>query len=195
MAPPPVRHATVVKVRPENWQAEPEVWDRPSAYKDRSLVFDAGGAVLAEALFLEYREASGEILTPELFCGPMSPRGCVRSRPSGRCQSILPTLMRVRTRGSKPCRKISPALAVAPIKACQACFRPVTEDGLPFYRPRSGCCDDHWKSALNGPATGEAMSELLLDGGRGTSTSRHSRPFERDTPSRGSSLPRSSDDR
>jgi glycine/D-amino acid oxidase-like deaminating enzyme len=29
------------------------------------------------------------------------------------------------------CRNISPALAGAPIKARQACFRPVTEDGLP----------------------------------------------------------------
>jgi glycine/D-amino acid oxidase-like deaminating enzyme len=36
-------------------------------YKGQSLVFETGGATPAEALFLEYREASGEILTPELF--------------------------------------------------------------------------------------------------------------------------------
>jgi hypothetical protein len=36
-------------------------------YKGQSLVFETGGAVPAEALFLEYHEASGEILTPELF--------------------------------------------------------------------------------------------------------------------------------
>jgi glycine/D-amino acid oxidase-like deaminating enzyme len=74
-------------------------------YKGHSLVFETGGAVPAEALFLEYREASGEILTPELFRGPMVPRGCVRSRPWGRCRSILPMLplMRARTRGSKRC--------------------------------------------------------------------------------------------
>jgi hypothetical protein len=36
-------------------------------YKGHSLVFETGGAIPAEALFLEYREASGEILTPELF--------------------------------------------------------------------------------------------------------------------------------
>jgi glycine/D-amino acid oxidase-like deaminating enzyme len=30
------------------------------------------------------------------------------------------------------CRNISPVLAAAPIKAWQTCFRPVTEDGLPF---------------------------------------------------------------
>ena len=36
-------------------------------YKGHSLVFETGGTIPAEALFLEYREASGEILTPELF--------------------------------------------------------------------------------------------------------------------------------
>src|SRR5262245_47742630 len=36
-------------------------------YKGHSLVFEIGGTIPAEALFLEYREASGEILTPELF--------------------------------------------------------------------------------------------------------------------------------
>ena len=158
-------------------------------------MFDAGGAVLAEALFLEYREASGEILTPELFCGPMSPRGCVRSRPSGRCQSILPTLMRVRTRGSKP---VSEDLAGARRGADQSVpgMLPAGHGRRPsFLSAPFRVLRRPLESALNGPATGEAMSELLLDGGRGTSTSRHSRPFERDTPSRGSSLPRSSDDR
>src|ERR1700741_4968722 len=32
-----------------------------------SLVFETGGSIPAEALFLEYRAANGEILTPELF--------------------------------------------------------------------------------------------------------------------------------
>jgi glycine/D-amino acid oxidase-like deaminating enzyme len=36
-------------------------------YKGHSLVFKTGSAISAEALFLEYREASGELLTPELF--------------------------------------------------------------------------------------------------------------------------------
>ncbi len=36
-------------------------------YKGHSLVFETGEAVPAEALFLEYQEASGEILAPELF--------------------------------------------------------------------------------------------------------------------------------
>jgi glycine/D-amino acid oxidase-like deaminating enzyme len=79
-------------------------------YKGHSLVFETGGAIPAEALFLEYREASGEILTPELFPrADGTTRVCAISS-TGRCRSILPMLrrlMRVRTRGSKRCVGIS----------------------------------------------------------------------------------------
>jgi glycine/D-amino acid oxidase-like deaminating enzyme len=104
-------------------------------YKGHSLVFETGGTIPAEALFLEYREASGEILTPELFpradgttwvCAistiaplPVDPNDVA---PDEGAHARLEAL----------CRNISPALAAAPIKARQACFRPVTEDGLPL---------------------------------------------------------------
>ena len=45
------------------WLPLPAVW----GCKGHSLVFETGETIPAEALFLEYREASGEILTPELF--------------------------------------------------------------------------------------------------------------------------------
>jgi glycine/D-amino acid oxidase-like deaminating enzyme len=68
------------------------------------------------------------------------------------------------------CRNISPVLAAAPIKARQVCFRPVTEDGLPLIGAVPGVdggfvATGHsvW-GMLNAPATGEAMSELILDG-------------------------------
>jgi glycine/D-amino acid oxidase-like deaminating enzyme len=69
------------------------------------------------------------------------------------------------------CRNISPALAAAPIKAWQACFRPVTEDGLPFIGAVPGVDGAYVATGhgvwgmLNAPATGEATSELILDGG------------------------------
>ena len=68
------------------------------------------------------------------------------------------------------CRNISPALAAAPIKARQTCFRPVTEDGLPFIGAVPGVDGAYVATGhsvwgmLNAPATGEAMSELILDG-------------------------------
>jgi hypothetical protein len=46
-------------------------------------VFETGRTIPTEALFLEYREASGEILTPELFekpsTRPVGPRPILRS--------------------------------------------------------------------------------------------------------------------
>src|SRR5262249_34164319 len=68
------------------------------------------------------------------------------------------------------CRNISPALAAAPIKARQACFRPVTADGLPLIGAVRGVDGAYVATGhnvwgmLNAPATGEAMAELILDG-------------------------------
>jgi glycine/D-amino acid oxidase-like deaminating enzyme len=69
------------------------------------------------------------------------------------------------------CRNISPVLAAAPVKVRQTCFRPVTQDGLPLIGavPRAAgayVATGHsvW-GMLNAPATGEALSELILEGG------------------------------
>jgi glycine/D-amino acid oxidase-like deaminating enzyme len=136
-------------------------------------VFETGGAIPAEALFLEYREASGEILTPELFpradgttwvCA-MSTIGPLPVDPAD-----VAADEGAHARLEALCRNISPALAAAPIKAWQACFRPVTEDGLPFIGAVPGVDGAYVATGhsvwgmLNAPATGEAMSELILHG-------------------------------
>ena len=142
-------------------------------YKGHSLVFETGGTVPAEALFLEYREASGEILTPELF-----PRAdgttwvCAISTigPLPIDPADVAADEGAHARLEALCRNISPALAAAPIKARQACFRPVTEDGLPLIGAVPGIDGAYVATGhsvwgmLNAPATGEAMSELILDG-------------------------------
>ena len=61
-------------------------------YKGHSLVFETAGRIPAEALFLEYREANGEILTPSYFRAQMAPRtrsaqGC---RDDEACRLLLP---------------------------------------------------------------------------------------------------------
>ena len=142
-------------------------------FKGHSLVFETGEAIPAEALFLEYQEASGEILTPELF-----PRAdgttwvCAIS--SDRPLPIDPAEVApddgAHARLEAMCRTISPALAAAPIVARQACFRPVTEDGLPLIGAVPGVAGAYVATGhsvwgmLNAPATGEAMAELILDG-------------------------------
>ncbi|HEY7245412.1 MAG TPA: FAD-binding oxidoreductase [Xanthobacteraceae bacterium] len=142
-------------------------------YKGHSLVFETGGSIPAEALFLEYREASGELLAPELF-----PRAdgttwvCAISTigPLPVDPADVAADEGAHARLEALCRNISPALAAAPVKARQACFRPVTEDGLPLIGAVPGVDGAYVATGhsvwgmLNAPATGEAMSELILDG-------------------------------
>jgi glycine/D-amino acid oxidase-like deaminating enzyme len=142
-------------------------------YKGHSLVFETGKTIPAEALFLEYQEASGEILTPELF-----PRAdgttwvCAVSSdapvPIDPADVVADDGAHARLEAM--CRTISPVLAAATIVARQACFRPVTEDGLPLIGGVPGVDGAYVATGhsvwgmLNAPATGEAMAELILDG-------------------------------
>jgi glycine/D-amino acid oxidase-like deaminating enzyme len=129
------------------WLPLPAVFD----YKGHSLVFETGETIPAEALFLEYREASGEILTSELFpradgttwvCA-ISSVGPLPVDPA----DVAPD-QSVRARIEALCRNISPALAAAPIKARQACFRPVTEDGLPLINPIGRFPSSSWSATI-----------------------------------------------
>ena len=142
-------------------------------FKGHSLIFETGGAIPAEALFLEYQEAGGEMLTPELFpradgttwvCA-VSSTGPLPVDPA----DVAPD-EGAHERLEAMCRDISPVLAEAPIVARQACFRPVTEDGLPLIGRVPGVAGAYMATGhsvwgmLNAPATGEAMAELILDG-------------------------------
>jgi len=141
--------------------------------KGHSLVFQTGTKLPAEALFLECREATGAVQTPELFpradgttyvCaisseGPL-PIDPARVTPDPGAIERLQAM----------CTELSPALGNAKILARQACFRPITRDGLPLIGPVAGVEGAYIATGhsvwgiLNGPATGEAMSELILDG-------------------------------
>jgi glycine/D-amino acid oxidase-like deaminating enzyme len=147
----------------------------PAVYglKGHSLVFDTGTRVPPEALFLEVREASGGMLSPELF-----PRSdgttyvCAISSESPLPvdpAAVSPDPGAIE-RLEQMCRAMSPVLASSEILARQACYRPVTRDGLPLIGrvPRvegAYVATGHsvW-GILNAPATGEAMAELIVDG-------------------------------
>jgi glycine/D-amino acid oxidase-like deaminating enzyme len=125
------------------------------------------------ALFVELETADGEIETPELLprtdgttyvCGlsseaslPVDPAQ-VREEPGApqRLHELIATVV--------------PDLAKAEVMAVQACFRPVTADGMPLIGAvpqveSAYVATGHsvW-GMLNGPATGEAMAELIVDG-------------------------------
>ena len=141
--------------------------------KGHSLVFDTGSTVPAEALFLEYREATGDTLSPELFprsdgttyvCA-ISSQSPLPADPS----RVVPdegAIERLEIMSDR----LSPALDGAKILARQACFRPVTQDGLPLIGRIVGLngafvATGHsvW-GILNAPATGEAMADLIVHG-------------------------------
>jgi glycine/D-amino acid oxidase-like deaminating enzyme len=141
--------------------------------KGHSLVFDTGERVPAQALFLEYQEASGAVQAPELF-----PR---RDGTTYVCAISSESPLPVDPADVAPdpgaierleamCREMSPALRAAGIVARQACYRPVTRDGLPLIGRVLGLDNAYVATGhsvwgiLNAPATAEAMAELIVDG-------------------------------
>jgi glycine/D-amino acid oxidase-like deaminating enzyme len=151
--------------------------------KGHSVTLAAAG-VPAHALFVDYRLADGRRLEPEIFprpdgevyvCGmadpaplPDSPEGVLVSEEA--CAVLAGAAGRVSTR-----------LAAAPIIRSQACYRPVTDDGLPLIGPVSEVAGvfvatghGPW-GMLNAPATGRALAELIVEG---TASSVDLRPFD-----------------
>lgn len=141
--------------------------------KGHSLVFDTQSSVPAEALFLEYHEGSHGLQSPEVFpradgttyvCA-ISSEGPLPLDPG----AVVPDPGAIE-RLEAICSRLSPVLAKAPILARQACFRPVTQDGLPLIGPITGLKGAYVATGhsvwgiLNAPATGEAVAELLVDG-------------------------------
>ena len=141
--------------------------------KGHSLVFDTGGKIPADALFLEVVEATGAASSPEVFprtdgttyvCG-ISSESPVPLDPADVCPDpgAIERLEAI-------CREISPVLRDAPIMARQACYRPVTQDGLPLIGEVAGAPGAYLATGhsvwgiLNAPATGEAIAELIVDG-------------------------------
>jgi glycine/D-amino acid oxidase-like deaminating enzyme len=129
--------------------------------------------VPAHALFVDYRTADGRHLEPEIFprpdgsvyvCGmadpqplPDSPEGVEVS--DAACATLAHAAGRVST-----------ALAAARIDRRQACYRPVTDDGLPLIGGVPGVAGAYVATGhgpwgmLNAPATGLALAELITDG-------------------------------
>ncbi|HEV2097627.1 MAG TPA: FAD-dependent oxidoreductase [Stellaceae bacterium] len=141
--------------------------------KGHSLVFDTGTALSADALFIEYREATGALLTPEVFprtdgttyvCA-VSSESPLPIDPA----DVAPDPGAIE-RLKRLCGELSPALASTKVVARQACYRPITRDGLPLIGRVPGIENAYVATGhsvwgiLNAPATGEAMAELIADG-------------------------------
>ncbi|WGR69706.1 MULTISPECIES: FAD-dependent oxidoreductase [unclassified Bradyrhizobium] len=168
--------AVVVAMGP--WSLLAAQWMRlPAVYGQRSpsIVYDTGTDVPADALFLEYQE-SGSAMSIEVFPRadgsthitafsdvaplPLDPADVTPD------QDAIDRLQATSER-------LSPAFRADRIIARQACFRPVTQDGLPLIGKVPGSqglyvATGHnvW-GILNAPATGEALAQLIADGSAG----------------------------
>ncbi len=151
--------------------------------KGYSVTF-AAPDVPADALFVEYRTADGRHLEPEIFprpngevyvCGmadpaplPDSPEAVLVNESS--CDVL-----------ARAAGRVSTSLAAAQITRRQACYRPVTQDGLPLIGGVPGMAGAYVATGhgpwgmLNAPATGHALAELITEG---TVSSVDLRPFD-----------------
>jgi glycine/D-amino acid oxidase-like deaminating enzyme len=133
----------------------------------------AAGEVPAHALFVDYRTADGRALEPEIFpraegevyvCGMADPAPLPDSPVAVEVSEAACDVL------ARAAGRVSTALAAAPITRRQACYRPVTDDGLPLIGRIPGLrgafvATGHgpW-GMLNAPATGQALAELIVDG-------------------------------
>jgi glycine/D-amino acid oxidase-like deaminating enzyme len=145
---------------------------RVQGLKGYSVTLAAAG-VPAHALFVDYRTADGRRLEPEIFprpggevyvCGMADPAPLPDS-PDAVDVSEAACAVLARAAG-----RVSTQLAGARITRRQACYRPVTDDGLPLIGAVPGVAGAFVATGhgpwgmLNAPATGRALAELIVDG-------------------------------
>jgi glycine/D-amino acid oxidase-like deaminating enzyme len=162
--------AVVIAMGP--WSLLAAQWMRlPAVYGQRSpsIVYDIGPDVPADALFLEYDE-DGSAVSIEVFpradgsthITALSDIAPLPLDPA----AVTPDVDAI-ARLQIMCERLSPLFRPEKIIAQQACFRPVTEDGLPLIGkvPQSeglyvATGHNVW-GILNAPATGEALAQLI----------------------------------
>ena len=151
------------------WLSLPPVF----GLKGHSIVFETGDSIPPEALFLEFEETAGSILAPEVFPRPDGTTYvcAISSNPPLPVDptTVVPDAGAI-ARLKALCDRISPVLAAARMLASGACFRPVTQDGLPLIGAIAGVRGAYVATGhgpwgiLNAPATAEAVAELILAG-------------------------------
>jgi glycine/D-amino acid oxidase-like deaminating enzyme len=129
--------------------------------------------VPAHALFVDYRTVQGRRLEPEIFPRPDGEvYVCGMADPAPLPET--PEAVQVSDEGcatlARAAGRVARVLAAAPIVRRQACYRPVTDDGLPLIGGVPGVAGAYVATGhgpwgmLNAPATGLALAELITDG-------------------------------
>jgi glycine/D-amino acid oxidase-like deaminating enzyme len=168
--------AVVLAMGPWTGRVAGRLLPRISGLKGYSVTL-AAADLPPHALFVDYRAADGRRFEPEIFprpdgevyvCGMADPAPLPDS-PDGVevDEAACATL-------ALAAGRVSSALAAAPIARRQACYRPVTDDGLPLIGRVPGVAGAYVATGhgpwgiLNAPATGLALAELIADGAPAT---------------------------
>ncbi len=129
--------------------------------------------VPAHALFVDYRAADGRAFEPEIIprpdgevyvCGMADPQPLPESAEGVEVDDAACDVL------ARAAGRVSTALAAARVTRRQACYRPVTQDGLPLIGRVPGVAGAYVATGhgpwgmLNAPATGQALAELITDG-------------------------------
>lgn len=151
------------------WTPLPPVY----GLKGHSVIFRPKAPLPAEAIFAEFEDEDGKILSPEIVpradgtlyvCGlegtaalPIDPASVLPEK--GKCEKLRNIAV-----------QLVPQLRAAQVIAKQACYRPITADGMPLIGVVSELegvivATGHsvW-GMLNAPGTGEALGELITTG-------------------------------
>jgi glycine/D-amino acid oxidase-like deaminating enzyme len=168
--------ADVVVIAMGPWSGSAAAWvpiPPVMGLKGHSITMRPTTPIPAQALFVIYVTETGEQLEPEVY-----------PRPDGEVylcalsdMSPLPTspeLVQPRPDAGPLLQRIAGTLSSALMglqpQRIQACYRPVTEDGLPFLGRVPGVTGAYITTGhscwgiLNAPASGLAMAELIVDG-------------------------------
>jgi glycine/D-amino acid oxidase-like deaminating enzyme len=164
--------AVVLALGPWTGRVEGVRLPRIHGLKGYSVTLDAPD-VPPDAVFMDYRTADGLALEPEIIprpdgtvyvCG-MADRQPLPESAEGVEVSEAGCAVLARAAG-----RLSATLAAAAITRRQACYRPVTDDGIPIIGPVPGARGAYVATGhgpwgmLNAPATGLALAELITDG-------------------------------
>ena len=170
-----VIRADVVVLALGPWMSQARAWVAlPTIHALKGASIRLAADVPAQAVFSDYRLASGQSVAPEIFPRPGG-EVYVNGVPEDEPLPVDPDDI---TPSDAACAELhrlagahSSLLAAALITGRAACYRPIADDGIPVIGPVPGApgviaATGHgsW-GILNAPATGRMVAEMILDGG------------------------------
>ncbi len=156
------------------WMARAREWiPLPAIHALKGASITLAADVPAQAVFGDYQTSDGRRMSPEIYPRPNG-EVYVNGFPE---QDPLPDDPDQIAPSAVACDELhriagahSSLLATARITARRACYRPVTDDGIPLIGPVLGTPGVYVATGhgawgiLNAPATGRMIAEMILDG-------------------------------